>query len=303
MNHRTSRMFADAVRPRQQHEERPRRSHERIRSRHGRCGSLAGSPAQAAQAAQAAAPAPITIVVFTPPSLGAIFPAVIKQQKFDIANGIDITFVERTPDAYAVEFNSGEFEVGGSASVLIVGLADTRGVKVTYLFNLFDFWGPSSAPAGDQDAADLEGKELAAARGTTNYVMFDWFAKQLGRRYRESFGDQYRDARPYRLCAGRSRRRGAALGAGLHAVETKKPDIRTIDIDIAKSLEEFAGSGNIPYLGVAAHIDWVDKHRHLIPELYRGLQGSRRLGDRASRRASKLIAREERLTTRRRSRD
>src|SRR6202020_2217505 len=75
-------------------------------------GALAGP------AAQAADPAPITIVVFSPPSLGAIFPAVIKQQKFDIANGIDITFVERTPDAYAAEFNSGEFQVGGSASVL-----------------------------------------------------------------------------------------------------------------------------------------------------------------------------------------
>ena len=30
-------------------------------------------------------PVPITIVVFTPPSLGAVFPAIIKQQKYDIA--------------------------------------------------------------------------------------------------------------------------------------------------------------------------------------------------------------------------
>ncbi len=46
--------------------------------------------------ARAAGPAPVTIVVFTPPSLGAIFPSVIKQQKFDIANSVDIIFVERT---------------------------------------------------------------------------------------------------------------------------------------------------------------------------------------------------------------
>ena len=26
---------------------------------------------------------------------------------------------------------------------------------------------------------DIEGKDLAAAKGTTNYVMFDWFARQL----------------------------------------------------------------------------------------------------------------------------
>jgi len=27
---------------------------------------------------------------------------------------------------------------------------------------------------------DLEGKDIAAAKGTTNYVMFEWFARQLG---------------------------------------------------------------------------------------------------------------------------
>src|ERR1700692_3899859 len=91
--------------------------------------------------AYAADPAPITIVVFNPPSLGAMFPAVIKQQKFDIANGIEITFIERPPDAYAAQFNSGEFQVGGSASVLIVGLGATRGIKTSYLFNLFDYFG------------------------------------------------------------------------------------------------------------------------------------------------------------------
>ena len=49
-------------------------------------------------AANAADPVPVTIVVFNPPSLGSIFPSVIKEQKFDTANGVDITFVERPPD-------------------------------------------------------------------------------------------------------------------------------------------------------------------------------------------------------------
>ena len=79
-------------------------------------------------AANAAETSKVTIVVFTPPSLGAVFPAVIKQQKYDIANGIDISFVKRPPDAYAAQFNSGEFKVGGSASVLILGPA-TRGAS------------------------------------------------------------------------------------------------------------------------------------------------------------------------------
>src|SRR6516165_7293324 len=108
-------------------------------------------------------------------------PPVIKARKLDQANGLDITFQERTPDAYTAQFNSGEFKVGGSASLLTIGLADARGVKVKYLFNLFDFWGAvvTSRPA-IKSLKDLEGKQLAAARATTNYVMFEFFAKQAG---------------------------------------------------------------------------------------------------------------------------
>ena len=98
---------------------------------------LALHPAPAA----AQAPAKITIVVFGFPSLGAFMPPVIKAKKLDEANGLDIEFVERQPDAYTTQFNSGEFKVGGSAALLTVGVADERGVKVKYLFNLFDFWG------------------------------------------------------------------------------------------------------------------------------------------------------------------
>ena len=135
----------------------------------------------AATDARAAEPVPVTIVVFNPPSLGAMFPDIIKQQKFDIANGIDITFVERPPDAYAAQFNSGEFQVGGSASVLIVGLGATRGIKTSYLFNLFDYFGTVVTGRPDiKTLADLAGKEVAAAKGTTNYTMFAWFAKQQG---------------------------------------------------------------------------------------------------------------------------
>jgi ABC-type nitrate/sulfonate/bicarbonate transport system substrate-binding protein len=126
-------------------------------------------------------PEPISIVIFGPPSLGAFLPPVIKAQKLDEKNGLAIKFEERTPDAYTAQFNSGEFQLGGSASLLTVGLADIRGVRVTYLFNLFDFWGAVVTSRPDvKTLKDLEGKDLAAAKGTTNYVMFDWFARQLG---------------------------------------------------------------------------------------------------------------------------
>ena len=123
----------------------------------------------------------LTIVIFTPPSLGALLPPVIKNQKFDEKNGLDITFAERPPDAYAAQFNSGEFKIGGSASLTTLGLADVRGVKVKYLFNIFDFWGTVVTSRDSvKSLKDLEGKELAGARSTTNYQMYDFFARRAG---------------------------------------------------------------------------------------------------------------------------
>jgi ABC-type nitrate/sulfonate/bicarbonate transport system substrate-binding protein len=127
-------------------------------------GLLALQPSPAA----AQAPAKITIVVFGFPSLGAFMPPVIKAKKLDEANGLDITFEERPPTAYTTQFNSGEFKVGGSAALLTVGVADERGVKVKYLFNLFDFWGAAVTSRADiKSVKDLEGKELAAALSAT----------------------------------------------------------------------------------------------------------------------------------------
>src|SRR3972149_1072654 len=143
--------------------------------------AFVGAALLAPNPAAAQAPAKVTIVVFGFPSLGAFMPPVIKAKKLDEANGLDITFAERPPTAYTTQFNSGEFKVGGSAALLTVGLADERGVKVKYLFNLFDFWGGvvTSRPEV-KTVKDLEGKELAAARATTNFVMFEFFAKKLG---------------------------------------------------------------------------------------------------------------------------
>src|SRR5437879_12909171 len=95
--------------------------------------ALAFSPAGAQELQK------LSIVVFGPPSLGAFLPSVIKAQKLDEKNGLAIKFEERTPDAYTAQFNSGEFKLGGSAALLTVGLADTRGVTVPYLLNLSDF--------------------------------------------------------------------------------------------------------------------------------------------------------------------
>jgi ABC-type nitrate/sulfonate/bicarbonate transport system substrate-binding protein len=52
-------------------------------------------------------------------------------------------------------------------------------------------------------------------------------------------------------------------------VKAERPDIHTIDLNIAKVWRAFAGGGTLPYLGVAAHQEWIDAHRDLIPGLYR----------------------------------
>ena len=223
------------------------------------------SPAPAA----AQAPAKVTIVVFGFPSLGAFVPPVIKAQKLDAANGLDIEFVERTPDAYTTQFNSGEFKVGGSAAVLTVGLADARGVKVKYLFNLFDFWGTIVTSRPDiKTVKDLEGKQLAAASSTTNFVMSEFFAKQQGV---DPSKIQVVNTAPPGLV-------GYALADRADAVQlwepaytllkSKKPDIRMLDTNMAKTWKSFAGGERIPYLGVAAHDDWIAANQALIPKLY-----------------------------------
>jgi ABC-type nitrate/sulfonate/bicarbonate transport system substrate-binding protein len=218
---------------------------------------------------RAQAPAELSIVVFGAPSLGAFLPPIIKAQKLDEKHGLRIKFEERTPDAYTAQFNSGEFQLGGSAALLTVGLADTRGVKVTYLFNLFDYWGAVVTSRPEiKTLKDLEGKDIAAAKGTTNYVMFDWLARQAGAD--TSKFSVVNTATPGLV--------GYALADRATAIQlwepayttlrSKKPEIRTIDIGITESWKKFTGSSNIPYLGVAAHVAWAEKNPELVKKLF-----------------------------------
>lgn len=233
----------------------------------------------------------LSIVIFGAPSLGAFLPPVIKTEKLDEKHGLSISFEERPPDAYTAQFNSGEFQLGGSASLLTVGLADIRGVKVTYLFNLFDFWGAVVTSHPDiKSIKDLEGKDLAAAKGTTNYVMFDWFARQLGAD--TSKFSVVNTATPGLV--------GYALADRASAVQlwepayttllAKKPDIKTLDLKIKENWKKATGSTNIPYLGVAAHTDWVEKHKDVVPKLYAAYKEAGEWTVAHPDEASKLIA-------------
>ena len=211
----------------------------------------------------------VTIVIFGPPSLGAFLPPVIKANKFDEKNGLDITFTERPPDAYTVQFNTGEFQVGGSAAVLTVGLAAARGIDVQYLFNLFDYWSYVVTSRPDvRTLKDIEGKDMAAAKSTSSYRIFTWFAKQQGV---DMSKVSVVNTAPPGLVAYAMTDRAAAIhmwSPGYDVLEARKPDARTLDLKINETWKKFAGSKSIPYLGVAAHTKWVNEHPTLVPKLY-----------------------------------
>lgn len=211
----------------------------------------------------------LSIVTFGAPSYGAFLPPVIKHLKLDEKYGLDITFHERTPDAYSVQFNSGEFQVGASASLLTIGLAANRGVKVTYLFNLYDYWTYVVTSRADVNTLkDLEGKDLAAAKGTTNYVLFDWFARRLG--VDLSKVSVVNTATPGLLGYAMADRAAAVnlWDPAYTQLVQRNPKIKTLDLQIRQNWEKFTGTKHIPYLGVAAHSDWVAKNAHLVPKLY-----------------------------------
>ena len=51
-------------------------------------------------------------------------------------------------------------------------------------------------------------------------------------------------------------------------LKTKKPDIRVLDTDMTATWKSFAGGDRIPYLGLAAHDDWIALNEPLIAKLY-----------------------------------
>jgi NitT/TauT family transport system substrate-binding protein len=140
---------------------------------------------------------------------------------------------------------------------------------VKYLFNLFDFWGTIVTSRPEiKSVKDLETKELAAAAATTNFIMSSFFAKQQG--VDMSKVKVVNTATPGLV--------GYALADRADAVQlwepaytllkAKKPDIRMLDTNMSKTWKSFAGGERIPYLGLAAHDDWIEANQALIPKLY-----------------------------------
>jgi NitT/TauT family transport system substrate-binding protein len=211
----------------------------------------------------------IDMVVFGQPSLGAFLTPIIKQRKLDEKHGIDINFVERTPDAYIAQFNSGEFQVGGSAALLSVAVASNQGVKVSYLFNLFDYFGAVVTDRPDiKTIKDLEGKQLVAASATTNYAMFKWLALNQSLDFNKVAVQN--TATPGLVGYALANRADAVQlwEPGYSILLAKKPSMHAIDLDMKNQWKKFSGTDHIPYLGVAAHDDWIRKNPDLVAAMY-----------------------------------
>jgi len=134
---------------------------------------------------------------------------------------------------------------------------------------LFDLWGAvvTSRPEV-KSLRDLEGKQLAAARATTNYVMFEFFAKKLG--VDTSKIQVVNTATPGLVSYALADRADAVQiwEPAYTLLVSKKPSIRTLDIAIEQTWKSFAGGSRIPYLGVGAHADWADQNPATVAKLY-----------------------------------
>jgi len=210
----------------------------------------------------------VNVVAFQEPSLGAFLPAIIESRGIDNDHGLDLRFTYATPDNYNTEFSAGHFDVGASAALLSEALRTERGSKVTYLFNLFDYWGTVvTKNSGIKSLGDLSGHSLAAATGTTNYAMFAWFAKKAGLNL-SSVDTQNQTTSGLSTMAKTGRTDATELWEPAYSTLTHGDDsISTVNLDYG-AWEKAFGTDQIPYLGVAATTAWADKHPDEVQKLY-----------------------------------
>lgn len=230
------------------------------------CGS--GASGASGSSAGSGGTTSINVLAFQAPSLGAFLPAVITQNGFDAKHGLKLQFTYATPDNYNTEFGAGHYDVGASAALLSEALRTERNANVTYLFNLFDYWGTvvTQNPAIKQ-LPDLKGHTLAAATGTTNYAMFAWFAKQAGLDLKQV--NTLNQTTPGLSTMAQTGRTDATelWEPAYSTLVAKNPKLRTIPLDFATWKAHF-GTDQIPYLGVAAQGAWAKKNPKLVQELY-----------------------------------
>lgn len=211
----------------------------------------------------------LTIPTLPSPSLGAFLGPVIKAQKFDEQNGLDLTFVQKPTATYRTDFAAGTDQLGGSGTLLAdVALLKEKGLDVVYLFNVFDFWGTVVVPQNSdvKTVSDLKGKTLAASLPTANFPMFRYLAK-LGGLDMDTVQLRNSDSSGLVPLAKSGRTDAVQLWEPSYSILTHgNNDFRSIDI--MSKWREATGLGAFPYLGISAQRPWAEKNKPLIPKLF-----------------------------------
>ena len=217
---------------------------------------------------QAAEPKEVEIAAFSPPSLGSFLPPVITAAKTDVKNGIKIKWIHKPSKAYNMGYLSGEFKIGASGALLTDAIRRAKGLKTVFLFNTFNYFGTvlTNDPA-IKSLKDLEGKKLAAAKVTTNFAMFRYFAKKEGLDLEKV---EIQSASIPALLTFLTAGRADAVQlweSAFTKIMTQQPG-KYYPIYYHRNLKKYTGIGVLPYLGVDAHEEWVKANPDKIQKIY-----------------------------------
>jgi len=243
-------------------------------------------------------PVKLTIPTLPAPSLGAFMGPVIKAQKFDEQNGLDLTFQQKPTATYRTDFAAGTDQIGGSGTLLAdVALLRDKGLKVTYLFNVFDFWATVVVPQDSsiRSITDLKEKSLTASLPTANFPMFRYLARLGGL---DMNTVQLRNADSSALVPTARAKRSDAVQLWEPAytiLSHGNHDFR--HIDVMSQWKEKTNENAFPYLGISAHESWAEQNKALIPKLYATYQKAAEFIKAHPKEASALIAKSLKVST------
>ena len=229
-----------------------------------------------ATAAWAADPKEVEIGAFTPPSLGAFLPPIITEAQTDLKNGIKIKWTHKPARAYNTGYFAGEFKVGASGALINDAIRRTKGHKTVFLFNTFNYFGTvlSNDPA-IKTLKDLEGRKLAAAKVTTNYALYQYFAKKEGVDLEKV--DTQSTGIPALLTYLTAKRVDAVQlwEPAFSKIMTEQPG-KYYPIYYHRNLKKYAGIDVLPYLGVDAHEEWIKENPELVQKIYDAFKDAER---------------------------
>lgn len=211
----------------------------------------------------------LTIPTLPAPSLGAFLGPVIKAQKIDTKNGLDLTFQQKPTATYRTDFAAGTDQIGGSGTLLAdVALLRDKGLDVVYVFNVFDFWGTAVVPQKSdiKSVTDLKGKTLTAALPTANFPMFKYLAKTGGLDI-QSVELRNADSSALVPTAKSGRSDAVQLWEPAYTVLTYgNEDFR--QLDVMSNWKKSTGEEAFPYLGLSARKEWLDKNKPIVQKLF-----------------------------------